>query len=123
MALDNSSERVVLNVGGVRHETFLDTLLSVPRSKLAKMVDKALIRGGGEYFFDRNPLVFAAILNYHRTGELHVPLDSCSPSIKRELEYWEVEEQNMEACCWVNYSAHDSKLLLLLVNSSLSNQY
>ena len=63
-------ERVVLNVGGIRHETYQTTLKKIPATRLSRLTpslanfDPLL----NEYFFDRHPGVFSMILNYYRTG-------------------------------------------------------
>ena len=37
-------------------------------------------------------------------GELHVPLDVCGAVVKRELDYWQIDQNLIEACCWTSYS-------------------
>jgi hypothetical protein len=62
--------RLILNCGGVRHETYKTTLKKIPATRLSRLTealgnyDPVL----NEYFFDRHPGVFAQILNYYRTG-------------------------------------------------------
>ena len=68
---EQRESRVILNVGGVRHETQKATLKKIPATRLSKLTE-ALINYDpvtGEYFFDRHPGVFAQVLNYYRTGE------------------------------------------------------
>ena len=57
-----------------------------------------------EYFFDRHPGVFAQILNYYRTGKLHYPTDVCGPLFEEELEYWGLDSNQVEPCCWMTYT-------------------
>lgn len=38
------------------------------------------------------------------TGQLHVPLDVCGAVVKRELDWWHVEDSLIEPCCWIKYS-------------------
>ncbi len=79
--------RIVLNVGGIRHETYKHTLKKIPATRLSRLTtslanyDPIL----NEYFFDRHPGVFGQILNYYRTGKLHYPLDVCGPLFEEEL--------------------------------------
>jgi len=40
-----------------------------------------------EYFFDRDPDSFQAILNYFRTGKLHAPSELCGNLFYEELEF------------------------------------
>lgn len=60
----------------------------------------------GEYFFDRHPGVFGQILNYYRTGKLHYPTDVCGPLFEEELEFWGLDANQVEPCCWMTYTQH-----------------
>uniref|UniRef100_A0A914C2L1 BTB domain-containing protein n=1 Tax=Acrobeloides nanus TaxID=290746 RepID=A0A914C2L1_9BILA len=103
-------ERVVLNVGGIRHETYQATLKKIPATRLSRLTpalanfDPLL----NEYYFDRHPGVFAQILNYYRTGKLHYPTDVyvCGPLFEEELEYWGLDANQVEPCCWMTYTQH-----------------
>lgn len=66
----DEDERVLLNVGGIRHETHVSTLQNVPGSRLSRLADLHQIsnRGKHEYFFDRHPAVFNSIIDFYRTG-------------------------------------------------------
>ena len=46
------------------------------------------------------------ILNYYRTGKLHVPTDVCGPLFESELAFWGLDESQIEPCCWNSYRAH-----------------
>ncbi|XP_028167162.1 potassium voltage-gated channel protein Shaw-like, partial [Ostrinia furnacalis] len=59
-----------------------------------------------EYFFDRHPGVFAQVLNYYRTGKLHYPTNVCGPLFEEELEFWGLDSNQVEPCCWSTYSIH-----------------
>lgn len=59
-----------------------------------------------EYFFDRHPGVFGQILNYYRTGKLHYPTDVCGPLFEEELEFWGLDSNQVEPCCWMTYTQH-----------------
>ncbi|GMT10696.1 hypothetical protein PFISCL1PPCAC_28580, partial [Pristionchus fissidentatus] len=102
----DSEYRVVLNVGGVRHETYKHTLKKIPATRLSRLTtnlanyDPLL----NEYFFDRHPAVFAQVLNYYRTGKLHYPLDVCGPLFEEELKYWGIDSNECEPCCWMTLS-------------------
>ena len=63
------------------------------------------------YFFSltkqisfRHPGVFAQILNYYRTGKLHYPTGVCGPLFEEELEYWGLDTNQVEPCCWMTYT-------------------
>ena len=84
------SNRVTLNVGGIRFETYKSTLKKIPATRLSRLTE-ALANYDpllNEYFFDRHPGVFAQILNYYRTGKLHYPTNVCGPLFEEELEFW-----------------------------------
>ena len=49
-----------------------------------------------EYFFDRNPDNFPAILNMYRTGKLHTTERGCALVLQRDLQYWGVDDMSME---------------------------
>ncbi|KAL1283739.1 Potassium voltage-gated channel protein Shaw [Trichinella pseudospiralis] len=101
-------ERVILNVGGIRHETYKATLKKIPATRLSRLTE-ALANYDpvlNEYFFDRHPGVFAQILNYYRTGKLHYPTDVCGPLFEEELEFWGLDANQVEPCCWMTYTQH-----------------
>ena len=52
-----------------------------------------------ELFFNRSWLSFDQILNFHRTGSLHFDAEICALVYKTELEYWGVDEYDLELCC------------------------
>lgn len=69
--LGDSENRVVLNVGGIRHEAYKATLKKIPATRLSRLTE-ALANYDpvlNEYFFDRHPGVFAQVLNYYRLVE------------------------------------------------------
>ena len=104
-------DRVIINVGGTRHECYISTIQSFPDTRLfwiaetaQKMVD--FDPDLNEFFFDRHPGCFENILNYCRTGKLHCPNDVCGPLFEEELAFWGVDELQMEPCCWGTYTQH-----------------
>ncbi|XP_036432331.1 potassium voltage-gated channel subfamily C member 1b isoform X2 [Colossoma macropomum] len=105
MGQGDDEERVVLNVGGVRHETYRSTLRTLPGTRLARLAEQA-DGAGHDFFFDRHPGVFAHILNYYRTGKLHCPADVCGPLYEEELAFWGIDETDVEPCCWMTYRQH-----------------
>ena len=98
------SNRVVINVGGVRHETFLSTLKTIPDTRLSYLGEHHTTVARTpeydafkqEYFFDRHPGVFSQILNFYRTGKLHCPSDVCGPLFEEELGFWGIDEQQVK---------------------------
>ncbi|XP_032894079.1 potassium voltage-gated channel subfamily C member 2 isoform X4 [Amblyraja radiata] len=106
------NERIVLNVGGTRHETYRNTLKTLPGTRLALLADSDGQSNSeydpkvNQYFFDRHPGVFAYVLNYYRTGRLHCPADVCGPLFEEELAFWGIDETDVEPCCWMTYRQH-----------------
>lgn len=104
--------RVVINIGGIRHEIYRSTLNNIPDTRLSWIAEESAIHSPEydpitkEFFFDRHPQVFSHILNYYRTGNLHVPYDVCGPLFEDELQYWGIDDSQVESCCWLTYRQH-----------------
>lgn len=103
-------EIVTFNVGGVKFQTFRSTLKTTKPTRLSDdaFLNHFYVSDRKEYFFDRDPDIFKALLNYLRTGALHLPSFICGPSAKAELEFWGVPQQRIEQCCWINYNEWNS---------------
>lgn len=39
-----------------------------------------------------------------RTGKLHYPTDVCGPLFEEELEFWGLDSNQVEPCCWMTYT-------------------
>ena len=66
----DSEDKIVLNVGGVTHETLVSTLAKKPGTRLSELA-KQHERGEGtetEYYFSRHPRVFNTVIDYYRSG-------------------------------------------------------
>ena len=112
LLVSTKKERVTINVGGIKHVTYRNTLRNVPDTRLSWIADSASANTSefdaetGEFFFDRHPTVFAHVLNYYRTGKLHVPYDVCGPMFEEELQFWGIDDSQVESCCWISYRQH-----------------
>ena len=58
------------------------------------------------FFFDRHPRSFNSILNFYRTGKLHIQDDMCVLAFRDDLEFWGLSEFNLENCCQVIKSCY-----------------
>ncbi|WAR01556.1 KCNAW-like protein [Mya arenaria] len=97
----DDAEHVILNIGGRIFKTRKTTLRNVPGTKLSTLDENSEYYNGelNEYFFDRNPFVFEYILDYFRTGSMHIPRTICALQIRDELKFWELGAGCISECC------------------------
>ena len=114
--------KVIINVGGVRHEVMWRLFLKRPLTRLGMLAKarnhETIIQfvdsyslDDNEIYFDRDPLVFTSILNYYRTDKLHCVDETCVLDFAAELEFWMISDINLEICCVEKFFARKDKTL------------
>jgi len=114
MLFKHINKRVTLNVGGIKHEVLWKTLEKLPHTRLGRISlsqryeeIKSLCSDvkpiENELYFDRHANSFGCILNYYRTGKLHLTEDICIISYQDELAYWGIDECVLEPCCMMKF--------------------
>lgn len=87
----DGENRIILNVGGIRYETYKATLKKIPATRLSRLTE-ALANYDpilNEYFFDRHPGVFAQVLNYYRYfSALYFVIDVTELKINRSFTFY-----------------------------------
>ncbi|XP_065647575.1 potassium voltage-gated channel subfamily A member 2 [Hydra vulgaris] len=89
------SQRVTINVSGLKYETFLKTLEQYPESLLGDQLKRAPYydEDHNEYFFDRNRPAFDAILFYYQScGKLIRPPNVPMDVFTDEIRFYELGE-------------------------------
>lgn len=55
-----------------------------------------------------------------RTGKLHYPTNVCGPLFEEELEFWGLDSNQVEPCCWSTYSIHRDTQVSFLSTKTIS---
>jgi len=108
------SKRVILNVGGDRHEILSESLARYPHTRLGRLQDCTSVEEiltlcddyspeSTEYFFDRPPKSFPVVLNLYRKDKLHLAEDICVVDFSEDLQYWEIDEAYLDSCCQMKF--------------------
>ena len=99
-----TDQRLRINVSGKLYEAWRNTLEKYPDTLLGSNErDFFYDEDRGEYFFDRDPDIFKCILNYYRTGKLHLPKTECVSSFDEELAFFGIMPDIIGDCCFEEY--------------------
>uniref|UniRef100_A0A8C5WAH3 Potassium voltage-gated channel modifier subfamily G member 2 n=1 Tax=Microcebus murinus TaxID=30608 RepID=A0A8C5WAH3_MICMU len=92
---------VIINVGGCRVRLAWAALARCPLARLERLRacrgHDELLRD--EFFFDRSPCAFRAIVALLRAGKLRLLRGPCALAFRDELAYWGIDEARLERCC------------------------
>jgi BTB/POZ domain len=71
-----------------------------------------------QIFFYSHAFSFPSCFDTFRTGKLHYPTDVCGPLFEEELEFWGLDSNQVEPCCWSTYSVHrDTQSTLAILDT------
>jgi hypothetical protein len=106
-----------LDVGGLKHKVYKDTLLKFPDTFLGRLiadVNSPLAKKNkhGYYFIDRNPVLFAFVLDFYRTGRIVYPTIVEKKDFQEELKFWGlyIEDPPSKSLLHINDIVDFSKL-------------
>lgn len=106
--LNNPIEFTQININGLKYQMLESAFLNLPIynrivSVSVKVFDPQTRTT--EYFLENDRSCFLAILDYFKHGELHLPDNVCMNVFKREIEFWNIDWQLLQTCCFLKYSA------------------
>ncbi|XP_028997810.1 potassium voltage-gated channel subfamily F member 1-like [Betta splendens] len=103
---------IVVNIGGVKQVLYADVLHRYPDTRLAELVDCSLKSAEeiallcddydsdtGEFYFDRDPEAFKCIIELYYYGEIHMKRGICPICFMKEMEFWKIDSDCLDACC------------------------
>ncbi|KAI8505754.1 Potassium voltage-gated channel sub D member 1 [Branchiostoma belcheri] len=100
-------ERILLNVGGTKFEVWRATLEEYPETLLGSDGKERYFNPStGEYYFDRDPMIFRTILNFYLTSTLHFPHSENVHfgTYEDELSFFQIDPDiYLGGCCFENY--------------------
>ncbi|CAH1784163.1 unnamed protein product [Owenia fusiformis] len=106
-----------------------DFLVSLASIENSNPFNKGLLSKDSDYydeemkclFFERNPDLFPMVLEYIRTGEVHLFGNFCGQVVQQELKFWGISEREIRICCWDRFRENDDKLTCFnVVKNALS---
>uniref|UniRef100_A0A8C4PZE7 Potassium voltage-gated channel modifier subfamily F member 1 n=1 Tax=Eptatretus burgeri TaxID=7764 RepID=A0A8C4PZE7_EPTBU len=114
---------VTLNIGGQRFTLDGHLLRRFPETRPAHLarctstcpeISRSLCDDfdpqSGEFYFDRDPLVFRTIAMLFFEGEIHMGRGVCPICFKSELDFWHVDASFLDDCCRSSFSEKEREL-------------
>lgn len=106
---------VKLNVDGLVFFASWAQMRRLPESRLGKIADSHSLADAlqncdhynstcNEFFFYKRNKNFGEILEFYRTGSLHISDDNCVIAFDKELGYWGISSDYLEICCLKRFS-------------------
>ena len=91
---EESSNNVILNVGGTRYEVARMTLHRYPDSMLATLISKRWTANNANrpIFIDRNGSRFQFVLDFLRDGKVHLPASVSAEALRADFAYYGLPE-------------------------------
>ncbi|RHZ69866.1 hypothetical protein Glove_277g47 [Diversispora epigaea] len=122
-------QRVILNVGGIKYETYRSTLTAYPNTMLGAMFQERNVQllhpteGNNEYFFDRNGYAFRFIIEFYRTGKILWEESTTINSINvtrnelhEEIEYFRIPYDIDVDCKKLKFKKRPAEVIDIFVN-------
>jgi len=95
--MNNEVKKVTLNVGGTRFETLLDTCTKHGKNTMLGAMFLSLnAKMKPEYFIDRDPELFRAILQWYRTGLLFSPPGVPIQVMEHEVDFYGIPRSELK---------------------------
>jgi hypothetical protein len=91
-------DTVKINVGGKIFVTTRRTINRYPDTRLGNITKNE----NQEIYFDKNPKIFQSVLDYYRSGNLHINTNYCADYVKEELKFWGFGPNCLSPCCRKN---------------------
>lgn len=82
--------------------TQFNTSSILVRDLLDKLSKKgqAEVKSNGDYFLDRNSVLFHYVLDYFFGRKFHLPKGICAIDAREELEFWMIPVDAIPNCCY-----------------------
>ncbi|CAG8533586.1 8255_t:CDS:2 [Acaulospora morrowiae] len=117
-----AKEPIILNVGGIKYETYKSTLTAHPETFLGTMFQDRvrslmLANNGNEYFIDRNGHVFHYIMQFYRTGKIFWSEQNRGHTyvsyeeLLEELDYFQIPVSSASSAKISGQRSHRSRIL------------